>query len=1197
VAQTTDFDIVTGRDPVSDQLGEPRITPSQKSSHALESKSLGESSNKSDEHRANSGASARPDKPHSFEAVLKEERKAYSSASPPMPSTPGPVGLALSGGGIRSATFSLGVLQALARAEKLASFDYLSTVSGGGYIGGWLSAWIHRSSLQHVQCELGRCGSAAAQDRGMKADEAEPVSWLRRYSNYLTPRVGVFSTDSITLIAIWLRNVLLSLIIVVAFISALLLCPRVLLLFIETFLEHRGAFSAAAAFLGIVAFPVAITAHLLHMARRSNQARFWMASARGVMLTVLMPAVLAAFCASIWLFGTSPFPLTRWDGLAIGCLLLLCVPLILWLAFNLWHHQPVILLTKEACVFALATSVSIAVAAALLGVLQHQFPFNGLPADHVALLTFGPPAVLMTFGISGSIYVGLVGRVFYERSREWWSRMNAWFFGIGFWWLVLMCVALYIPAIMHWAHASLGVWSKSLVSAGWLGSLVATLLARKLERLPRGAQPAILRLLNAAVFLVLTGLIISISVGIDTVMGTLTPQAQQDLCAGCDRHQLVPYIERATTNLSFSGKADLFDTSWPLPTALLFLAGVVLVLFGWRVDVNKFSLHNMYKNRLIRCYLGATNTKRNAYRFMGFDESDDVPLKDLLVQRPFHIFNTALNLSQGKNLAWQERKAASFFLTPVYCGYALAKTQGDTTESTPAHNLAGDALPAFCSTAKYARDDTEEPGFTIGMAMATSGAAASPNMGVNTSPSLAFLMTVLNIRLGRWSPNTAKALWTRPSPRFGLLRLLQELFGLSNEESNFVYLSDGGHFDNMGIYELVRRRCSVIWLVDATADPGRGFSDLGKAIRQCRIDFGVEIDLPLDALRAPGPDLLPEAGYVVGTIRYEQGNANPASCGKIIYMKPTMCQDAAEPSDVQAYATRNASFPHQSTGDQFFEESQFESYRRLGIHIADACIDAHGDSLPATTASDKGPAQDNTGMRVPHSARWWFACLLFITVVFGALLGVYQAHYMPYVPHEFGAADGFNVLMASKRDETLVGYECNASVLMEMQRSNAHECKGKNVKDAPAPTAFELALASWARGLHAEPPTAPQIWLWLENFWILAYSATFIYGFMALRHSTYPDRNRQPRAVVTLMWAAVGLVAFGAVADYLENFLLLGSLNAGSMIAQAAHEVRGITAAKFFLFDLNLLILIGVSVVVLVLKRRRSRHRVIMQRK
>src|SRR5258707_1168823 len=73
-----------------------------------------------------------------------------------LPATAPRRGLALSGGGIRSATFNLGVLQALARAKVLRNFDFLSTVSGGGYVGGFFGAWVSRESndINGVEDEL-----------------------------------------------------------------------------------------------------------------------------------------------------------------------------------------------------------------------------------------------------------------------------------------------------------------------------------------------------------------------------------------------------------------------------------------------------------------------------------------------------------------------------------------------------------------------------------------------------------------------------------------------------------------------------------------------------------------------------------------------------------------------------------------------------------------------------------------------------------------------------------------------------------------------------------------------------------------------------------------------------------------------------------------------------------------------------------
>ena len=111
-------------------------------------------------------------------------------------------GLAFSGGGIRSATFNLGVLQGLARMGLLPMFDYLSTVSGGGYIGSWFSAWIKRErSLDKVAGELRR-----QQVSGANYREPDPIAFLRKYSNYLTPKVGMLTEDTWALVILAARE-------------------------------------------------------------------------------------------------------------------------------------------------------------------------------------------------------------------------------------------------------------------------------------------------------------------------------------------------------------------------------------------------------------------------------------------------------------------------------------------------------------------------------------------------------------------------------------------------------------------------------------------------------------------------------------------------------------------------------------------------------------------------------------------------------------------------------------------------------------------------------------------------------------------------------------------------------------------------------------------------------------------------------
>ena len=160
--------------------------------------------------------------------------------------------------------------------------------------------------------------------------------------------------------------------------------------------------------------------------------------------------------------------------------------------------------------------------------------------------------------------------------------------------------------------------------------------------------------------------------------------------------------------------------------------------------------------------------------------------------------------------------AESFILSPLYCG---SKTTGyrprhaprgtsRTTRSSP-----GTGAPALDAMTGYGDD------IRLGTAISVSGAAASPNAGYHSSPLVTILMTMLNARLGLWFGNPARAKWRRSGPNFAFY-LLGELLGRTTNKRQYVNLSDGGHFENLGAYELVRRRCRYIVVCDAGADPG-----------------------------------------------------------------------------------------------------------------------------------------------------------------------------------------------------------------------------------------------------------------------------------------------------------------------------------------------------------------------------------------
>jgi hypothetical protein len=206
-----------------------------------------------------------------------------------------------------------------------------------------------------------------------------------------------------------------------------------------------------------------------------------------------------------------------------------------------------------------------------------------------------------------------------------------------------------------------------------------------------------------------------------------------------------------------------------------------------------------------------------------------------------------------------------------------------------------------------------------------------------TSPVLSLVLTFFNVRLGWWLGNPGPAgndTFRRQSPKYSVQPILDEAFGLTDDQNEYVYLTDGGHFENLGIYEMVLRRCNVIVISDAAADGEYHFGDLGNAIRKVRIDLGVPIEFTALPIYAAPPEA-PDRGmyWAAGRIRYSCIDGPDVQDGLLLYIKPAVYGN--EPRDVLEYKKSHPTFPHQSTADQFFDEPQFESYRILGSHIMD----------------------------------------------------------------------------------------------------------------------------------------------------------------------------------------------------------------------------------------------------------------------
>jgi len=265
-----------------------------------------------------------------------------------------------------------------------------------------------------------------------------------------------------------------------------------------------------------------------------------------------------------------------------------------------------------------------------------------------------------------------------------------------------------------------------------------------------------------------------------------------------------------------------------------------------------------------------------------------------------------LNQTTSGNLGWQERRAQAFSFTPLHCGSALPSI-------------------GYRRTSHYAG------GVTLGGALAITGAAISSSMGELSTPTLTFLLTLFNARLGVWlgNPNNDRT-WQHPEPTFASAALINELIGRTTATRPNVYVSDGEHFENLGVYEMVRRRCRVIIVCDAGCDVGYDYDDLGNAARKVRLDFGIPIEFPNGvAATTPGANDVASAHYVIGRIRYSAIDpVGPDRDGVLVYIKATVVGD--EPVDVTNYRRAHQDFPHQSSVDQWFGEAEFEAYRALG---------------------------------------------------------------------------------------------------------------------------------------------------------------------------------------------------------------------------------------------------------------------------
>ena len=870
----------------------------------------------------------------------QEHLKAIWAAVHALPPLERRTALCISGGGIRSATFALGVLQGLARCGLLGKFHYLSTVSGGGYIGGWLAAWILRAKdgLDEVSENL-------AKPRGDTRPNPEPTQMqnLRSYSNYLSPRLGLLSADTWTLVATYFRNLLLNWLVLIPLLAAVLTLPWI---YLAVLMKYPPPYTLITLGLGIVCLVIGV-AYMGKNLPSGGRAR---GTEKSFLWICLLPLFLGAvFMTTHWAWfknygGETPeWPLLPFLGMKPHTLppflwLGVAVHVIAW-AFSLLRANGFRVLEF------LAVIASGAIGGALLWVGAIKlFPQPLAVAE--LYCCFAIPLFIGLFLVALICFAGLSSRWTGDPDREWWARANGWLLILATGWMV-------VSGLVVFGHLFLS-WAVSAITGGIAG--VVTILAGRSSAIPANgkqsekAGPIALILSKAssiAAVIFIAVLLILILMATTWAVELIAPKLGVIWNLDAPSHVVGKVVRYLNV---------LLYTPWWLITGVALALALIGIAMACVINPNRFSLHAMYRDRLIRAYLGASNRDRDPNPFTGFDEKDNPRMHALWPREKFGgkllpVINIALNLVHGSKLAWQERKATSFTVSPLHCG---SYEVGYRKTEASAGQCYGSEEEVSSGAKGPEKEKPKGPlyggaeGISLGTAIAISGAAASPNMGYHSSPLVTFVLTLLNVRLGAWLGNPGPAgdkTFQLGYPNFSVRPIIAEAFGLTDDCNPYVYLSDGGHFENLGLYEMVLRRCHYIVVSDAGQDPVCSFSDLGGAVRKIRIDLGIPIDFgPMSIFARSNKKSQNTRGRscAIGKILYSAVDGPGVEDGVLIYIKPACYGE--EPRDIYEYFKSNALFPHESTADQFFSESQFESYRMLGAYtIGKLCSNETAD--------------------------------------------------------------------------------------------------------------------------------------------------------------------------------------------------------------------------------------------------------------
>src|SRR6218665_284180 len=753
-------------------------------------------------------------------------------------------GLALSGGGIRSATFNLGLLQCLQQMGLLEMFDYLATVSGGGYIGGFWTAWRRYHP-----------GNPAAQDtlplfpmnqeQGARGARIEEVRHLREFSNFLNPQLGWMRLDTGLLI--------------VAALSAVI--PSLL---------------AAFSFL---------------------------------VLVLLLWLLLARFLLLGWRDAPPPVALPASYALMLG---VPCGVLFIWEAL-LWRQgqrvrcnrdrgapKPEDAQASEGGKFSYSLHATLLAAGTVTffwGWLVHAHhgyaqEFHGVwlragPGDTrwmERLYVFGPAAAWL--GAAGAL---LLLRWLGSRFATLWIQRTEWA-------MVDRVISRLLLLACFWSALSL-VW------------LVGRLLHEFLLLHSQAGAKHLYTSLQTGLAAIVTVLSAWFA-RLQRLFSRPTSEPGSPTTRRWSKAHLPQLLAYTVLSLSFLGavllifRAKESQEPWllQLVVAVVAISGFTLLFF----DANIVGLHSFYRDRIARTFIGAAHGQGPGQ--IEPHILDDFPLDRLRPQPgPLHLVCCAANdLASIDPMANLYRGADSAVLSSM--GFSV----GPEWKSWEEIRQEGGTVPSLAS------------------AMTASAAAFNSHMGsrsMKLGPAVTFLMTAFNLRLGLWWPHPTRAMRRWYARLCVGLPFYKELLGRSRARGSDVLLSDGGHFENLALYELVRRRCRFILVSDCGMDSHPSFNDFANAVRRIREDFGVDIRIDLSPLRPDKSTGQSRRTVVAGDIEYPDG-----STGVLLFIKPSLLGN--EPPDILQYKARNAAFPHETTADEFYDEAQWEAYRRLGEHTA-----------------------------------------------------------------------------------------------------------------------------------------------------------------------------------------------------------------------------------------------------------------------